>query len=103
MFHAIEYQQGEEHSANKKDNPYSHELLYETNYKRGDYIDVPRGRVVYDEKNSLSIIYIDKCINKENIIKKIVKSFDIKSYTVEQDLHYHCKNCVKDIWDEMWD
>ena len=30
----------------KVDNPFSHEKLYDDNFSGGDYIDIPRGRVV---------------------------------------------------------
>ena len=84
--------------ADKLDNSYGHDKLYEDHFKDGDYIDYPRGRVVFDLTNWRSIIYIDPCINKPQIIKKIVKAFNIDDYVIEFDDHYHCKNCVGDLF-----
>lgn len=55
-------------------------------------------RVVWDEKKIHSIIYIDPCINRENVLSQIIDAFDIGDYVVEYDDHYHCKNCVGDLF-----
>ena len=49
-------------------------------------------------KKSHSIIYIEPCINRENVLSKIIDAFDIEDYVVEYDDHYHCKNCVGDLF-----
>lgn len=49
-------------------------------------------------KKSHSIIYIDPRINRENVLSKIIDAFDIEDYVVEYDDHYHCKNCVGDLF-----
>ena len=72
--------------------------LYDAHFKTGEYIDYPRGRVVWDEKKIHSIIYIDPCINRENVLSQIIDAFDIGDYVVEYDDHYHCKNCVGDLF-----
>lgn len=83
----------------KLDNPYSHEELFEKKYGMElDYIDYPRGRVVWDITNDTAIIYIDPCINNEKVINKILKAFNLDKYVIQGDLHYHCKNCSDDIW-----
>ena len=83
----------------KLDNIYSHEELFEKKYgDRLDYIDYPRGRVIWDIANKRAIIYIDPCINKQVIIDKIANVFNLKDYVVEGDIHYHCKKCSDEIW-----
>lgn len=83
----------------KLDNSYGHEKLYDDHFHTGDYIDYPRGRVIWDLTNNRAIIYIDPCINKPEILAAIVKAFDLTEYVVEGDEHYHCKNCVGNIFD----
>ena len=58
--------------AGKLDNSYGHDQLYDAHFKTGEYIDYPRGRVVWDEKKIHSIIYIDPCINRENVLSQII-------------------------------
>lgn len=79
--------------ANKADNPYSHKELFEKYFPMQEYIIYPRGRVVYDLEKNISIIYVDRCINKIRIIKKIVEKFKIKNYRIAYDEHYCCKKC----------
>ena len=81
--------------ADKLDNSYSHEQLWDDYSRSGEYIDHPRGRVVWDRTNNRAIIYIDKCINKPEIISKIKAAFEIQNYTVEFDDHYRCRDCVE--------
>ena len=81
--------------ADKLDNSYSHEQLWDDYSRSGEYIDHPRGRVVWDCTNNRAIIYIDKCINKPEIISKIKPAFEIQNYTVEFDDHYRCRDCVE--------
>jgi hypothetical protein len=81
----------------KIDNSYGHEELYDINFSMGDYIDYPRGRVVWDTKNNQAIIYIDKCINNFIVISKIKKNFDLDKYIVKYDEHYHCKKCIDEV------
>lgn len=85
----------------KYDNPYGHEQLWDDHFSNGDYIDYPRGRVIYDSASSKAIIYIDKCVDKPAMIEKLKVLFNIDiPYVVEYDFHYQCKHCLKDIWDE---
>ena len=78
----------------KLDNSYSHEKLYDDHFCTGDYIDYPRGRVIWDLTNDRAIIYIDPCINKPEILDQITKAFHLNKYVVEGDEHYHCRNCM---------
>ncbi len=96
--HTITIEQGEVRG-DKIDNPHSHEKLYDNNYSSGDYINMPRGRVIWDSENSKAIIYTDICIEKiDGAIKQIAEMFDLKDYIIEHDEHYVCPNCMGDIW-----
>ena len=81
--------------ADKLDNSYSHEQLWDDNFRSGEYIDYPRGRVVWDCTNNRAIIYIDRCINKPEVISKIKTAFELQDYTVESDDHYCCHDCIQ--------
>ena len=78
----------------KIDNSYAHEKLYDDYFKVDDYIDYPRGRVVWDMTKNEAVIYIDRCINKHDILTKIIEVFNLRKYRVEYDEHYRCKNCM---------
>ena len=66
-----------------------------------DYINVPRGRVIFDELNNQSIIYIDKCcLSDKKVLEKIIKLFQVKNYIIKTDIHYQCPNCLGNIWDD---
>lgn len=83
--------------AGKLDNSYGHEQLYDTKFKDGDYINYPRGRVIWDKYKSQAIIYIDPCIQNQVVLDKIVSVFEIEQYVIAYDDHYHCKTCVGDL------
>ena len=90
-----------ESSTGVLDNPCSHESLFENRYsKELDYIDYPRGRVLWDTKESRGIIFIDPCIKSQTTISKIAEIFCLPDYIVKEDLHYHCKRCSDKIWNE---
>lgn len=75
LSHKIHVMQGEKRGG-KLDNPYSHEKLYDENFNDGDYISIPRGRVVWDTEKGRAIIYVDACIEKaEGAVAKIVGLF----------------------------
>ena len=97
--HKIPAAQGENRGG-KMDNPYSHEKLYDDNYKSGDYINLPRGRVIWDSETDNAIIYVDTCIEKTNgAIGKIAELFGLTDYVIEHDGHYVCPKCIGDIWE----
>ena len=95
-----------EKRADKIDNPYSHERLYDDHFSEGDYIDVPRGRVVWDTEADRAIIYVDVCIEKaDGAIARIADLFNLDdyisdNYIVEHDDHYVCPGCMGDIWED---
>ena len=97
IYNACPLSEGRE-QAGKLDNSYGHDQLYDTNFKTGDYIDYPRGRVVWDKAKEQAIIYIDPCINRESVLARIISVFELSNYVVEFDDHYHCKNCVGDLF-----
>lgn len=100
LYHAIPTSECEQRF-NKLDNPYSHRLLFEKIYGNNyDYIDYPRGRVVWDIPNNKAIIYIDPCINNGTVLLMIKTKFNLTDFAVEGDVHYHCKKCSDKIWDE---
>ena len=78
--------------ANKLDNPVSHEELFDTLKLKGDYIDFPRGRVIWDCTRHLGIIYIDPCIRDQ--AEMIARRFHLEECVLGEDEHYHCKNCM---------
>ena len=99
IFNAIPAAEGRK-QANKLDNSYGHDKLWDDHFPDGDYIDYPRGRVIWDCSNCRSIIYIDRCINKPEIIGKITKAFGITEYVIEYDDHYRCRNCIGNLFDD---
>jgi hypothetical protein len=76
----------------------SHQELFDQLNVDIDYINVPRGRVVYDTSKKEAVIYIDRCI--ETKIKEILNVFKIENFRIEHDEHYVCPGC----WDldHMW-
>lgn len=79
-------------------NSYGHDQLYDVHFKAGEYIDYPRGRVVWDKEKNRSIIYNDPCVNRKDVLSQIISAFNIGEYAIEYDDHYHCKICVGDLF-----
>lgn len=63
----------------------------------GDYIDHPRGRVVWNCTDDHAIIYIDRCINQPEVLAKIKEAFDLQAYVVRSDEHYRCRRRIDDL------
>lgn len=99
IFQGIAIKKGQQR-VDKIDNPYGHDQLWDNNFQSGEYIDYPRGRVVWNCTNNRAIIYIDKCINKPDVIDKIIKAFELSEYVIDFDDHYRCKDCVEELFDE---
>ena len=93
LYDAIPMEQGRR-QADKLDNPCGHDQLFDRHFRHGDYIDYPRGRVIWDLSHDRAIIYIDPCIRKPEVLEKIKTAFELGAYVVEEDEHYHCKKCV---------
>ena len=85
--------------AGKLDNSYGHDRLFDAYFRRGDYIDYPRGRVIWDCKEEQAIIYMDPCINREDVLEKVIAVFEIEKYVVAMDEHYRCAKCVGNLWE----
>ena len=86
--------------ADKIDNSYGHDRLWDDHFTRGDYINYPRGRVVWDCTNKHAIIYIDRCIDRPEVLKKIREAFGLTDYVTEYDDHYRCRNCIGELFDD---
>ena len=82
--------------ADKIDNSYGHDRLWDDRFPAGDYIFFPRGRVVWDVTGNRSVIYIDRCIRRKDVPDRIVSAFEIGDYVVLSDDHYRCRNCMGD-------
>ncbi len=93
IFNACAVETGERRGG-KVDNPYSHERLFQRRGPGGDYIDFPRGRVVWDEAAARAVVYIDPCIRTPEVLERIAQAFELTDYVVEGDVHYHCRNCA---------
>lgn len=91
--HAIPEEDGEQR-AGKLDNPYSHEQLFDEIGSGEDYINIPRGRVVFDMKQASGIIYVDRCIeNVPGAIEQLAQIFRLHHFEVQYDDHYVCPGC----------
>ena len=99
IFNACSLSEGRS-QADKLDNSYGHDRLYDDHFRTGDYIDYPRGRVVWDCTNNRAIVYIDPCIDRENILKTISEAFELADYVTMSDLHYHCRRCAYLVFDD---
>ena len=77
----------EEHSAVWEDEPAFEELRK----SRTEYFKIPRGRVVWNQKENKPVVYADKTLLSDEIIKqKIAKFFKLNTASVlwEADSHY---------------
>ena len=63
-------------------------------FPNADFATFPRGRVMFDTKQNVHLIYADKCINAEGIahIKALFQTINAQ---VCRDEHYRCDKCVK--------
>ena len=100
IFHAIKADSGRR-QAGKLDDPCGHDALFDAHFTSEDYIDFPRGRVVWDTEKGRAIVYIDRCIETPEVLGKIVSAFDLSEYVVEHDDHYRCPGCIGDLFDEI--
>ena len=84
--------------ADKLDNSYGHDRLYEDHFRSGDYIDYPRGRVVWDCTENLAIVYIDKCLQTSEVLSEIETVYELGTYVIREDEHYRCPRCMGAVW-----
>ena len=85
--------------SDKLGNPQSHQKLFEQTASDEDYINVPRGRVVFDTKANQAIIYIDRCLEAK--IFEIAMTFQLDKHIIEHDEHYICPDCAD--FETLWD
>ena len=93
IFDAVPLDKGRK-QVDKLDNSLGHDKLFDRYFLHGDYIDYPRGRVIWDCTGNQAVVYIDRCLKKENLISAIVSAFDLTSYRIEEDEHYRCPGCL---------
>ena len=98
--HEIREESGERYG-DYMTSPYGHSKLFDVFMKRYpeydlEYMDYPRGRVMYNVELNEHMIRIDKCIMDQ--IPKVAFIYGITKYKVEEDDHYVCPNCIGDIW-----
>jgi hypothetical protein len=65
-------------------------------YKNKDYDFFPRGRVVYDTKEDLYYLYLDRCLLKDQgMVSEIISAMYLPrvKVSVKTDPHYKCRAC----------
>ena len=77
----------------------SHDDVWQREYARKYHVDFdyfPRGRVIYNARESRFIIYVDRCLSNENAVR-VLSDFDIVRLNrkTEFDEHYQCHMCNK--------
>ena len=65
-------------------------------FLKGDFATNPRGRVLFDPKNDIFHLYVDKCITDRQI-KEIIRIFALDRYKICYDEHYHCDKCIDEV------
>lgn len=84
-----------EYRLGKYDSSLGHAEWYDELYQSGEYMDIPRGRVIWDKEENSSIIYLDHCIAaRKDLIRELIKVFQISRYSLQFDEHYVCSGCV---------
>lgn len=64
-------------------------------FRRFEYDDFPRGRVVFNKKDRQFIIYLDKKLNNKTHIDKICKEFGLGTNYVVNDTDEHYVSRMK--------
>ncbi len=61
-----------------------------------DYEELPRGRVVFDERGQRFTLYADRCIlRKQGVVKKLLRLLHLPHDTaLSTDPHYRCYKCL---------
>ncbi len=67
----------------------------ENKFPGADFATYPRGRVVYDIREKVAILYVDECITNGEIAK-ICAKFALKNPKIAYDEHYTCDQCIMD-------
>lgn len=69
----------------------THESLLATIAPEMDFMELPRGQVVFDEESKTTIIYLDRCV--EPYVDDVVRLFGLSEWVVEYDDDYVCPRC----------
>lgn len=85
-----------ERRADKYDDSLGHAELYDQLFPNGgEYMDFPRGRVIWDAAKEESILYMDRCISaRPNEVEEVRRAFQVDRSRVEHDEHYICPQCM---------
>lgn len=71
--------------------PVTHQDLLARIAPGENYLDLPRGQVVFDLDSHMAIIYIDHCIERN--LAEVVRLFELPVWVVEYDEQYVCPRC----------
>ena len=74
--------------------PESHNDVWQRNYARKYKVDFdyfPRGRIVYDQKSGIFLLYCDKCVASE--AEKLRGCYPKDKCMMVLDEHYQCHKC----------
>lgn len=94
----ISWSQGERR-LDKYDSSLGHAELYDQTFRYGEYMDIPRGRVIWDASREESIIYLDRCIAaRPDMVAELISLFQADAYRLEYDEHYVCPGCGGNIF-----
>lgn len=79
------------------DSTYAHFSIWEKDlgnkFPVADFATYPRGRVVYDIREKVAILYVDECITNGEIAQ-ICAKFALKNPKIAYDEHYTCDQCI---------
>jgi hypothetical protein len=65
-------------------------------YRDKDYDFFPRGRVVYDTREDVYYLYLDRCLIKnQHLVNEIIEAMYLPrmKVSVDTDSHYKCRAC----------
>ena len=72
----------------------SHNDVWQRKYARKYKVDFdyfPRGRIVYNQKSEIFLLYYDKCVASE--AKKLCECYTKDRCIIVLDEHYQCHKC----------
>ena len=79
------------------DSSLSHYVEWERlRFLKGDFATNPRGRVLFDPKEEIFHLYVDKCISEKQI-NEIARLFALDNYKICYDVDYHWDMCVHEL------
>lgn len=101
LIDSVELSQSEQYY-DYRNYPHSHIDIWEQWQRIGKappespYEEYPRGRVTYDTKTKIFMLFADKCLLKRrDLIAKIKEELHLPNkITLESDSHYRCFDCL---------